>query len=163
MQGKSRRILTQGLDLLKHAHLMVLYSTKPSWKAVVTNNALMEGEYLPQSIKSTSTWQCKKSPAKTAHFCSAPPLLRAGCTAVSACIYFRHDFSLQKRSNLLLWLRASPFLLALCRTDRLQHWSVCAIPLWQPGNLPLNQTLLKSCSTFVALSEAFYTHLYLFL
>lgn len=173
MYCKSRRIPTKELDLFKHAHFMVLYShTKATWKAVVTNDALMEGEYLPQSFKSTSTRQHKKFPAKTAHFCVAPPLFRAGCTAASACIYFRHDFSLQKRSNLLLWLRASPLpprYLCAEQTDSTTDAVCCHPPLaarlsclWTKPCWRAAQLLLLSVRRFIQICICFYIHMMCF-
>lgn len=147
---------------------MVLYDyTKATWMAVITNDALMEGEYLAQSFKSTSTQEYQRFPAKTSQFCSAPLLLCAGCMAVSVCIYFRHNFSLQKRSNLLLWLRASPlpprYLCAQhtdCTTDRRR---VVPSPLaarltclWTKLFWRLAQLLRLSVGCFIQICICFY-------
>lgn len=84
---------------------------------------------MPRSIKPISTRRYQKFPGKNVCLRSAPSLLCAGCAAASAHIYFRHDFSLQNRGNLLTWPRAnpSPRYLRAEYTD-----SATDVELWHP-------------------------------
>lgn len=147
---------------------MVLYShTKAAGKSVGTNDALMEGEYLPQSFKSTSTSQYRKISSQNRSFLLSSST--APCRMHSSeCMHlFQTWLQSAKVEQSVAVAESQPTSssLSLCRTDRLHHGRrVVPSPFGSQANLPLKaaQLLLLSVRRFIQIYICFYIHMMCF-